>query len=131
MATAQFTPNQQRILELLQGQSQALSAQAIYLRLKELRQEVGLATVYRALEVLKKNGAIQARLLPNGEAVYSGLLYDRHHLTCLRCNCSIPLGDCPVQDLEHHLHLAHKFQIYYHTLEFFGLCQNCQDPTPA
>ncbi len=131
MATAQFTPNQQRILELLQGQSQALSAQAIHLRLKQLGQGVGLATVYRALEVLKKSGAIQARLLPSGEAVYSVLPYDRHHLTCLRCHCSIPLGDCPVQDLVHHLHRTYNFQIYYHTLEFFGLCQNCQDPAPV
>ncbi|MEN9215685.1 MAG: Fur family transcriptional regulator [Gloeomargarita sp. HHBFW_bins_162] len=131
MATAQLTPNQQRILELLQSQSQALSAQAIYLRLKQQHQGVGLATVYRALEVLKKNGAVQVRLLPSGEAVYSGLPYDRHHLTCLRCNCSIPLGDCPVQDLEQHLQQAHNFQIYYHTLEFFGLCQNCQTASPT
>ena len=127
MATVPLTPSQQRILTLLQGQSQALSAQAIYLRLKQQQQGVGLATVYRALEVLKKTGAIQARLLPSGEAVYSGLPDDRHHLTCLRCNASIPLEDCPVQDLEKHLRLAHKFQVYYHTLEFFGLCQNCQD----
>jgi len=128
MATVPLTPSQQRILKLLQGQSQALSAQAIYLRLKQQQQGVGLATVYRALEVLKKTGAIQARLLPSGEAVYSGLPDDRHHLTCLRCNSSIPLEDCPVQDLEQHLRLAHKFQVYYHTLEFFGICQNCQDP---
>ncbi|MEN9217969.1 MAG: Fur family transcriptional regulator [Gloeomargarita sp. DG_2_bins_126] len=131
MATAQLTPSQQRILELLQGQPQALSAQAIYLRLKQLRQGVGLATVYRALEVLKKRGAVQARLLPTGEAVYSVLADDRHHLTCLRCNCSIPLGDCPVQNLEDYLHQTHNFQVYYHTLEFFGLCQNCQDANPA
>lgn len=128
MATVPLTPSQQRILTLLQGQSQALSAQAIYLRLKQQQQGMGLATVYRALEVLKKTGAIQARLLPSGEAVYSGLPDDRHHLTCLRCNCSIPLDDCPVQDLEKHLNLAHKFQVFYHTLEFFGICQNCQDP---
>jgi Fur family ferric uptake transcriptional regulator len=127
MATAQLTPNQKRILELLQEQSQPLSAQAIYLRLKQMRQGVGLATVYRALEVLKKSGAIQVRVLPTGEAVYSSLPYDRHHLTCLRCNCSIPLADCPVQNLEEYLRQHYQFRVYYHTLEFFGLCQKCQE----
>ncbi|WP_448380543.1 Fur family transcriptional regulator [Gloeomargarita sp.] len=127
MATAQFTPSQQRILELLQGQAQPLSAQAIYLRLKQMRQGVGLATVYRALEVLKKHGVIQARVLPSGEAVYSGLPYDRHYFTCLRCNTSIPLQGCPVQNFQEYLRQHHQFRVYYHTLEFFGLCPNCQD----
>jgi len=127
MPTAQLTPSQKRILELLQGQSQPLSAQAIYLRLKQMGQGVGLATVYRALETLKKSGAIHARILPTGEAVYSSLPYDRHYLTCLRCNCSIPLTDCPVQNLEEYLRQHYQFRVYYHTLEFFGLCQKCQE----
>ncbi|MCS7031542.1 MAG: transcriptional repressor [Gloeomargarita sp. SKYG116] len=126
MATIPLTPSQQRILSLLQQENQALSAQAIYLRLRQLRQGVGLATVYRALDVLRKNGLVQMRLLPNGEAVYNALLHDRHHLTCLRCNASIPLGNCPLQDLEQHLQKTYNFEVYYHTLEFFGVCPQCQ-----
>ncbi|MCS6782907.1 MAG: Fur family transcriptional regulator [Gloeomargarita sp. SKYBB_i_bin120] len=126
MTTASLTPSQQRILALLQAEGQALSAQAIYLRLKQLRQGVGLATVYRALEVLKKNGVVQMRLLPSGEAVYSARLHDRHHLTCLRCNASIPLRDCPLEDLEQYLQNMYNFKVYYHTLEFFGVCPQCQ-----
>ncbi|MEN9208216.1 MAG: Fur family transcriptional regulator [Gloeomargarita sp. GMQP_bins_120] len=131
MTTAPLTPSQQRILALLQTEGQALSAQGIYLRLKQLRQGVGLATVYRALEVLKKRGAVQMRLLPNGEAVYSARLHDRHHLTCLHCHSSIALGDCPLEDLEAFLQKTYHFQVYYHTLEFFGVCPRCQTQTLA
>lgn len=95
----------------------------------EMRQEgmtVGLATVYRALEALKLAGAVQMRTLPSGEALYSLPQADRHHLTCLHCGNTIPIDECPVHDLEQQLHRAHRFKIFYHTLEFFGLCPHCQ-----
>jgi len=64
--------------------------------------------------------------LPSGESLYSLPKEDRHHLTCLRCGNSISIDECPVHELEHELQHHHKFRIYYHTLEFFGLCPDCQ-----
>lgn len=87
---------------------------------------LGLATIYRALEALKLAGAVQMRTLPSGEALYSLPQTDRHHLTCLHCGSTIAIDDCPVHDLEQQLHRAHRFKIFYHTLEFFGLCPHCQ-----
>lgn len=87
---------------------------------------MGLATVYRSLDALKLEGAVQMRTLPSGESLYSLPQEDRHHLTCLQCGSSIAIDECPVHDLEHQLHQAHKFKIFYHTLEFFGLCPQCQ-----
>lgn len=89
---------------------------------------LGLATVYRALEGLKLSGTVQARLLANGETLYSLTQADRHHLTCVQCGNSIALQDeeCPVHALEQQLQRSSQFQIYYHTLEFFGLCVPCQ-----
>ncbi|NEQ28302.1 MAG: transcriptional repressor, partial [Microcoleus sp. SIO2G3] len=47
-------------------------------------------------------------------------------LTCLQCGLSMPINECPVHELEDQLHRAYQFKIYYHTLEFFGLCKTCQ-----
>lgn len=124
--TIQHTRSQRRILNLLQTFNQALSAQDIYMELRSQNQGMGLATVYRALEALKREGAIQARMLPNGESLYSCIQEDQHHLTCLQCGQSFPLDECPVHELETQLQKSHQFQIYYHTLEFFGLCDRCQ-----
>jgi Fur family ferric uptake transcriptional regulator len=38
----------------------------------------------------------------------------------------VAIEECPVHALEAHLHQAHHFRIFYHTLEFFGLCARCQ-----
>jgi Fe2+ or Zn2+ uptake regulation protein len=77
-----------------------------------------LATVYRSLEVLKLEGAVQVRTLANGESLYSSVQRDQHHLTCLNCGASIAINECPVHQLESQLEDSHQFRIYYHTLEF-------------
>ena len=42
-----------------------------------------------------------------------------------QCGNSIAIAECPVHELEHHLHQSHRFKIFYHTLELFGLCPDC------
>lgn len=125
-----YTRSQKRILNLLENLNQAVSPQDIYLELRNQNQRMGLATVYRALETLKREGAVQVRMLPNGQSLYSRLHQDKHHLTCLECGQSISLDKCPVQELESQLHRSYQFKIYYHTLEFFGLCNQCQALQP-
>ncbi|MBD2453349.1 transcriptional repressor [Nostoc sp. FACHB-87] len=120
------TRSQERILNLLKSVKQGISAQDIYIELRNRNQNMGLATVYRSLEALKLEGLVQVRTLANGEALYSLVQQDKHHLTCLQCGMSIPINQCPVHDLEDQLQVSHKFKIFYHTLEFFGLCDQCQ-----
>ena len=122
---AQRTRSQERILKVLKSLNRSISAQDLYVELRNLKQNTGLATVYRSLEALKLQGEVQVRTLANGESVYSSLERDRHHLTCVSCGISIPIDRCPVHDLEKQLEKSHTFKVYYHTLEFFGLCQEC------
>ena len=119
------TRSQERILKLLKTLNRAISAQDIYIKLRT-SQNIGLATIYRALEALKLEGVVQVRTLASGESLYSLVQQDKHHLTCLQCGQSILIDECPVHELETQLHNFHKFKIFYHTLEFFGLCHQCQ-----
>ncbi|TAE53560.1 MAG: transcriptional repressor [Nostocales cyanobacterium] len=121
------TRSQERILNLLKNIKQEISAQDIYIELRNLNQSMGLATVYRSLEALKLEGQVQVRTLSNGEALYSLTQQDKHHLTCLQCGISIPIHQCPVHEVESELETTHKFKVFYHTLEFFGLCDKCQN----
>lgn len=122
---AQRTRSQEKIMETLQSLKRAISAQDLYIELRNRKQDLGLATVYRSLDTLKLQGEVQVRTLSNGESVYSLIQSDRHHLTCVNCGVSIPIDECPVHDLERQLEKSHQFKVYYHTLEFFGLCSQC------
>ncbi|MGF1497709.1 MAG: Fur family transcriptional regulator [Elainellaceae cyanobacterium] len=119
------TRSQDQILDVLKTLNEAISAQDLYVELRHRGKGVGLATVYRSLDALKLAGSVQVRTLANGESLYSLAKEDRHHLTCLQCGKSISIDECPVHELERQLNQSHQFKIYYHTLEFFGLCTSC------
>jgi Fur family ferric uptake transcriptional regulator len=118
--------SQEQILMLLKQLNHAVSAQEIYIELRSQKQGLGLATIYRILKTLKLQGMIRSRSLSSGEDLYSLVEQDKHYLNCLQCGQSEPLDECPVHELEAQLHFSGQFEIYYHTLEFFGLCSSCQ-----
>jgi Fur family ferric uptake transcriptional regulator len=122
----QRTRSQERIMQVLKTLKKAISAQELYIELRKRNQNMGLATVYRSLEALKLQGEVQVRTLPNGESLYGSIHRDQHHLTCVNCGTSIPIAECPVHQLKEQLEQSHQFKVYYHTLEFFGLCDRCQ-----
>lgn len=70
-APPRLTRAQRQIHHLLEQESEAMTAQAIYQRLKAQQKPVGLATVYRSLRSLQIKGLAQARALPNGEWMYT------------------------------------------------------------
>lgn len=122
---SQRTRSQDCILNLLKTLNRSLSAQDIYWELRQSNRSMGLATVYRSLDALKREGVVQVRTLASGESLYNIIHQDQHHLTCVECGTSIPINECPVHNLEEQLQTFHHFKIYYHTLEFFGLCNDC------
>lgn len=65
--SSRLTRNQQAVFDLLSKQSYPRSAQELYGVLRN-QQAIGLATVYRALEILKLRGLVQSRAGVNGES---------------------------------------------------------------
>ena len=117
----------QRItLELLSQVPESISAQNLYMLLRQ-KQSIGLATVYRVLEALKRSGFIRSRINQQGESLYSIISKDEHCLTCINCGESVQIDKCPIQAIDHNLNQSNQFKIYYHTLEFFGLCKHCSE----
>ena len=126
MASATSFPRQQPLLQLLQQTDGELSAQELHQRLRATRHSTGLATVYRVLKQLQQAGLVRCRKLPSGEAVYAPVDRDEHHLTCVDCGHTQPLTACPIHDAHLSPEQIGGFQLLFHTLEFFGLCSDCQ-----
>ncbi len=122
------TKNQKLILALLQNIETEISAQKLHFNLRQQGSTIGLATVYRTLKTLHQHGFIQERVSPHGESLYSLIKKEHHphHLNCVSCGESIPLQDCPIDKQLHQWCEAQNFTVYYHTLEFFGICDHCQ-----
>jgi Fur family ferric uptake transcriptional regulator len=117
---------QQQLLEQLRLANRELSGQDLHARLRQGPQSMGLATVYRHLRQLQQRGLIRCRHLPSGEALYAPVERDEHHLTCVDCGTTRLLAHCPMHDVEVPTPDAMGFQLLFHTLEFFGLCEACR-----
>ncbi len=129
MSSSRQSRNQKLILELLQHQSQPLSAQEIFLELRNANHNVGLATVYRILETLRTEGKLQTIHLGDPQTYYQLLPsngHNRHHLICTQCRQVIPLPNCPIGDWEEQLSRQYHFVIDYHVLDFYGTCARCR-----
>lgn len=120
-----LTRAQQAVLELLRDVSHAIAAQDLFMMLRQTR-SIGLATVYRSLETLKMKGLVKCVTGQQGKALYSLVGQDVHHLKCLYCHQSVKLENCPLAAVAQELQTTHQFKIYYHTLDFFGVCPDCQ-----
>ena len=90
---------------------------------------VGLASVYRTLELLASLGLAERRAEAGGEASF---LYcsprHHHHVICTGCGTvrEIDAAFCPGEAVTRAVEQATDFQIERHTLDFHGLCANCR-----
>ncbi len=124
-AKIKISKRQEQILEILKSCDDELSGQELHRELIIGEKEMGLTTVYRNLQVLMKTGLIRSRHLPTGEVLYTPVERDIHHLTCVQCGETSKIDGCPVKDIHEPKQVNKKFQLLFHTLEFFGLCQKC------
>ena len=120
-----ITKRQEQLLEELNKCEDELSGQELHRQLIIDGKAMGLTTVYRNLQVLIKHGLIRSRHLPTGEVLYTPVDRDIHHVTCVQCGTTSKMEGCPVKDINTPNKKPKKFQLLFHTLEYFGICQNC------
>lgn len=120
-----LTTRQQNILEQLNNCADEISGQQLHRSLIEASSNMGLTTVYRHLRALQQKGLVRCRNLPTGEALYSPVNRDHHHLTCVDCGQTVVLKSCPIKNIELPKTQTKNFELLFHTLEFFGLCKSC------
>ena len=120
-----LTVRQQRIMEELHNSADEMSGQKLHRILVEHSCHIGLTTVYRNLRTLQQKGLVRCRNLPTGEALYSPVDRDEHHLTCVNCGRTFALKFCPIKNIELPKSQTKNFAMLFHTLEFFGLCESC------
>ncbi|WP_432514101.1 Fur family transcriptional regulator [Kineococcus sp. SYSU DK001] len=104
-----------------------LSAQDLHARLRERGENVGLATVYRALQVLAEDGDVDVlRTDDGGEAVYRRCSTGHHHhLVCRRCGATVEVEGPQVEAWARRVGSEHGFTAVQHVVEVFGVCADC------
>jgi Fur family ferric uptake transcriptional regulator len=104
-----------------------ISAQDLHAKLRERGENVGLATVYRALQVLAEDGDVDVlRTDDGGEAVYRRCSTGHHHhLVCRRCGATVEVEGPQVEAWARRIGAEHGFTAVQHVVEVFGVCAAC------
>lgn len=116
------------VLECLMHEDQPLSAEQVYLKLKENNSMINLSTVYRMIESFVSAGILEKSTHPLTQSVMVKYHHHQHqhYLLCESCHRFIPLEDCPLHPIIHNLEHEYHFKVRSHQLEIVGLCEQCQ-----
>jgi len=128
-----MTPQRQIVLQIfLDHPGEHLSAEDVHGILRDNHSEIGLATVYRSLELLSDLGILQKMEFGDGCSRYEVNAIDpdthhHHHLLCTKCGKVTEFEDDLLENLEQDIENKSGFRIMDHQVKFFGYCKECQD----
>jgi Fur family ferric uptake transcriptional regulator len=103
------------------------SAQDIHAELRRRGERVGLTTVYRHLQVLSEDGAVDTLRDEAGETLYRRCETSthHHHVTCRSCGRSVEVEGRTIERWAERVAAEAGFTDVDHTLEIFGQCTGC------
>ena len=121
------------VLEAMSGQKDShLTAEEIYALVKKRSPEIGLATVYRTIQVLLELKIIDRICLDDGTVRYelgrmekAADAHHHHHLVCTRCGRVMSFQGDLLEEFERQMEERTGFQIDDHHVTLYGCCADC------
>ncbi len=84
-------------------------------------------TVFRIINALTEKGLVKPIQFNEGKFRYEhSTKADHHHFICGSCGGIQDISECNVDKLEKELKHKKGLLIKHHSLEFFGICADCQ-----
>jgi len=115
------------VIELLAGQNCCLTAQEIFDELRASGRRVGIASVYRILELLTAEGVVQRIDLGSGTARYEPVWPDghHHHLVCDSCGKVEAFEDPALENALTRVEKRSGYAVAGHDVVLHGACADC------
>ncbi|HUD09242.1 MAG TPA: transcriptional repressor [Patescibacteria group bacterium] len=120
------TPARSIIIEFLSNSKSPVDVEQIISFLRSKKLNTNKVTVYRIIELLLQNGIVERLEFGEGKFRYELKKKHHHHLVCQNCGKIQDVEIGVIEKLEKEIQKNKHFQVQSHSLEFFGLCENCQ-----
>ncbi|MCM8768304.1 MAG: transcriptional repressor [Candidatus Omnitrophica bacterium] len=135
-----YTFPREAVLQALSDTREHLSAEDVYLIVHGRYPQIGLTTVYRALDLLVKIGVVVKFDFGDGRgrfelAFHPSAKGHHHHLVCTCCGRVVDYTDWLekekefLQTTEKGLKQKYDFEITDHLIQFCGKCAECRNMT--
>ena len=125
-----LTPQRRAIVDMIiRNEGSHLTTEELYDLVKVECPEIGLATVYRTVQLLECMGVVCKLDLSDGcsryELVHEEENHQHHHLICTSCNKVTEVHGDLLESLEHEIEEKYCFKVKNHSLKFYGICKDC------
>lgn len=125
------------ILEVLEDRPDMhMTVEEIYGKVKENHPEIGLATVYRTIQLFSELHLIDKLNLDDGCVRYeigdragnrTKVGHHHHHLICLDCGLVTSFEDDLLETLERRIKASVEFEVVDHEVKLYGYCKDCSN----
>ena len=123
-----LTRSRQAVLEVLTSTSGHLKVAEVHRRARRLDPGIGLASVYRTLDLLARLQLVKPLHTEHRHRHYVRANGQHgHHLVCTGCGLAVEFADCQLERLMQTLARRTRFRIDGHFMEFFGRCAKCRN----
>jgi len=115
------------ILQVLSDSPDHLKVAEIHRRALAIDPGIGLASVYRTMELLERLGLVRHVHMNHRHRHYAPAADDHgHHLVCNGCGRVVEFSDCQIERLARTLARRTHFVIEGHSIELYGHCPDCR-----
>lgn len=116
------------IVGLLREIDEFRSAQELHEKLRANGEGIGLTTVYRTLQSLADERAVDVVRTDTGESMFRlcSTEHHHHHLLCRECGRAVEVAGPAVERWAAAIAAEHDFTDVSHTIEIFGVCADCR-----
>lgn len=126
-----FTIQRQVILQaFLDSKENHMSAENVYEIVRSNNPEIGLATIYRSLELFTSLELLKKLDFGDGRSRYElndhNLAHLHHHLICLKCGKVVEFAYDFMNEIKEKIKKENGFAIVDYQLKFYGYCTDCE-----
>ncbi|NLY44726.1 MAG: transcriptional repressor [Tissierella sp.] len=115
---------------ILENREEHLSCDEIYNIVSKDNPEIGIATVYRTLQLFEKLDIVYKLNFDDGFSRYELNQgtgdHHHHHLICLKCGKVMEVKLDLLDSLEKKIENDENFAIVDHNVQFYGYCSDCK-----
>jgi Fur family transcriptional regulator, peroxide stress response regulator len=122
-----ITPQRYAVLNVLANSSDHPSAETIHADLIDHYPTMSLATIYKTISLLKREGEILELEFSDLGNRYDGKKpYPHPHVICTECGKIIDPSQLNMDEIISKMMAETGFKILTHRLDFYGICPDCQ-----
>ncbi len=123
-SSARSTPQRRAILSAIADEPGSFTVVDVYDRARRREPRLGLATVYRTVELLRQTGSLRSLPSEGRPAYVRCRPGHHHHLVCLRCGTVEETELCAAPS-EAEVRRRHGFRAETHEVDIYGTCARC------